>query len=153
MKNFEDILNELSDLLDVDLSLDSNRACVIVLNEKIKIQMEQDIAGEYLTLAAMIADLAPGKFREEVLKSALKVNNTISYSTTILAFVAKLNKLVLYEKIPMIDLNGQKLYDLILDFFHKAENWKNAIEGGKTAPNGVLLDERPSSGSNFFGLR
>ena len=153
MKNFEELLNELSPLLDIDLTIDSNKACVIVLNEQIKIQMELDLAGEYLFLAAMLTELSPGKFREEVLKSALKANNLSTYATTILAFVAKLNKLVLYEKIPMIDISGKTLHDHILDFFHKAENWKRAIESGKTAPQGVLADERPSSGPNFFGLR
>jgi hypothetical protein len=153
MKNFQDILDGLSPLLGMDLQADANQACLLVLNEQIRIQLELDPKGECIILASMIIDLPPGRFRENVLKSALKTNSVLQQNRTILCFVAKANKLVLFEEIPLIELTAEKLYAHILDFFHKAENWKSAIEGGKSAPLGAVPEPDKVQGTKFFGIR
>lgn len=153
MKSFEDILAGLSPLVGEDLHPDVNNACVLVLNENIKIQLELDITAEFLLMASMIIDLPPGKFRENVLKSALKANNMIDQSPGILAFVVKANKLVLFDRIYTDDLTPEKLLAEITQFFHKAENWKNAIQGGNTAPLGAFPEMGPGQGPKLFGLK
>lgn len=153
MKTLDDILAGLSPLVGEDLRPDSNRACLLVFNEEIRIQLELDITGEFLLLGSMLIDLPPGKFRENILKAALKANNMIDISPGILAFVARANRLVLFEKIHISDTAPDPLYKKIIQFFNKAENWKHAIERGEVAPQGAFPETKSSQGPKLFGMK
>ena len=153
MKTLDDILIGLSPLIGEELRSDSNRACLLVFNDRIKIQLELDITGEFLVLGSMIVELPPGKFRENILKSALKANDVIDQSPAILAFVVRANSLVLFEKIHISETAPDPLYKKIIQFFNKAENWKHAIENGEVAPRGAFPEGKTPEGPKLFGIR
>lgn len=153
MKTLDDILHELSPFFDEELLPDPNNACVLVINENLRIQLEIDISGEFLLLGCFIVELPPGRFRENVLKSALKANDVIDQSPGILAFVARANQLVLFEQIHTSEISGEKLYEEITAFYSKADGWKTAIQGGQSHPESAFPQSTSSGGPPMFGMR
>jgi hypothetical protein len=153
VKTIDDILIGLSPLIGEELVSDSNRACLLVFNDRIKIQLELDITGEFLILGSILIELPPGKFRENILKSGLKANNLIHESPGILAFIVRANSLVLFEKIHISRTAPDPLYKKIIQFFNKAENWKRAIEKGEVAPRGAFPEKNPFQEPKLFGMK
>ena len=74
MKSFHDLIAELGEYIGEDLKVDLNMACSLEINNLIKVQIELDSPGEKILLMSLITELPPGKFRENILKDALKAN-------------------------------------------------------------------------------
>jgi hypothetical protein len=83
-------------------------------------------------MATFIAEVPPGKLRENILRDALKAHfpypelGSFGYSE-------RNNKLSLFHYIPLSGLTGEKCATLLASFIDKALKWKEAIEMGQTA--------------------
>lgn len=145
MDRFQELLWDLGEIIELPLHVDKNHACCILLDERLKIQMEMSSEEESLLVASFLSELPPGRFRENILKEALKLNGTYHPFGTF-AYIKKTNVLLLHKTLLAKDLNGQKLADFLEIFAAEAERWQNAIANSQAAPSEYLKThhDRPS---------
>lgn len=146
---FEELLHELSDEYNIALHPDKKGACKLKINEAFHIQMECDVHQEHLLVATFICDIPPGKYRENILKDALKANGSFPKNGT-LAYSDRNNKLVLFSYLQMSNLTGKKLAEFLVSFLDKTSNWRIGVETGHTS-HLVSSTSKPTSG--MFGMQ
>ena len=122
------LLIELSKAMKIpELHPDSNNSCMIRLKSGLIIQMEMDHSGQFLILGADLGTVPPGKYRENLFKEALKANDNPYPLNGILSFSRKSGHLVLFEKMYIKDLTGEKIADQVNPFAEKAFLWSEAL--------------------------
>lgn len=125
---FGALLQELGPFLGlVNLHPDHNNSCLIRLESGLIIQIEVDKSGQFLILGADLGTIPPGKYRENLLREAMKANDMPPPLHGILCFSRKADHLALFEKIPLKDLSGAKLAAEIPFFSEKAFTWSAAL--------------------------
>jgi len=146
---FEELLNELSIEYNLSLHPDKKGACKLKINDTIHIQLECDAGQENLLVATFICDIPPGKYRENILKDALKANNPFPVHGT-LAYSDRNNKLVLFCYLRMAQLTGKKLAEFLVTFLDKANQWRIGVESGHTSH---LAAPQIKGTSGTFGMK
>lgn len=147
---FEELLDELGKEYDVPLHLDKMSACTLNINDEFHIQLECDAYQEKILIATFICDLPPGKFRENILRDALKSNDPFPKNGT-LAYSDRNNKLALFSHLRLASINGYKLSEFLKLFLEKASEWRIGVETGQTTslipqnlkPSGNIFDIKP----------
>jgi hypothetical protein len=129
MDRFQQLLYDLGQIIDLPLYADQNQRCRLNINEDLDIQLEYDSSKERILFASFCCEVPPGKFRENVLKEALKANGVFprigSYG-----FSEQKNKLALFEYISVQHLSSEKFGDLLAQFIDRAQRTKKAVETG-----------------------
>ena len=144
MKNYPDLIAELGALVgDEELTPDLDQACNLLVNESVEVQIELEVTGEHIFLFSMIAELPPGRFRENILRDALKSNYIIDELPGYLSYIASENQLVLLESIHSHAITADKLLNHLADFVSRVERWREAIDNGLSSPR-----EEVPQGSN-----
>lgn len=143
---FEELLSDLGKVFHLKLHIDKQNACTIQIHPQLTVQLQLDITQEHLWIFSKIIDLPPGKFRENILKEALKANSLPDPLTGILSYLNGANQLALYQKYPLNILNGDKLSGFLGAFVEMADNWREAIGKGQT-PSPQMQRSNP------FGMR
>jgi hypothetical protein len=131
---FNEILYALGQEFDLPLMADKNHACAIQVREGLIVQLESDQSQEKLLIACQIVEVPPGKFRENVLKDALKANALADPRIGIFSYIIPINQLVLFQYYPFDILTPQRLAHLLGPFIQMAEKWRDAIERGNSSP-------------------
>lgn len=137
IERFEELLKELGKAIHLALHSDKNHACSIRLHGGVLVQLELDSSQENLLLFTKIIELPPGKFREIVLREALKANSFLDPRPGILGYFNNTNHLVLHQRYPLQILNGERLASFLSVFAELADLWRKAIESGRAAPHPV----------------
>ncbi len=150
---FGGLLKELGDSLGhLELHPDQNNACFLKLKDDLTIQIELERSGQFLLLASDLGSVPPGKYRENLFREALKANDLPHPLNGILCYSQKKNHLVLFEKISLTDLNGEKVAAEIKPFTEKAAIWASALKRGDVpVVNQAFTSDR--LGGGMFGLR
>ncbi len=143
MGPFEELLAELGNALGVSLNADSNNSCTLLVDEKLKVQLEMQKEKDRLLMGARVGVVDPGRFRENVLIEALKENNLPYPQVGIFGYSPKNNQLALYDTLDLDDLTGEKLANYLSLFIGKSLEWKNALESGHSAPQTSQTGEGP----------
>lgn len=149
MIQFEELLKELGKQLDLPLYLDKYQACSIQIPPLV-LQMQPDRSQEFLFLFCKVIEIPPGKFRENVLREALKANVESEPCIATFGFLAATDHLILYQRYPFTILNGERMGSFLGSFFKLAKEWYKAIAAGQSAPAGR---SSPPSSSPLFGIR
>ena len=149
MDRFEELLTQLSAELGTTLHPDRRGACKLRINDTLHIQLECDPQQENLLIASFLCEIPPGKFRENILKDALKSNGPFPLNGT-LAYSDRNNQLTLFASLRLSNLNGKTLGNFLISFIEKANNWRTGVETGQTSN---LLTQQPKSSGNIFGLK
>jgi len=149
-RKLDAILKVLSESLDTDLYIDEHGACKITLNDKIAIQLELDSSEHYLIMGSMLYEIPPGKFRENVLKEALKANNGSHKGIGTLAFVPKSATLALFEFFPLPQIRDEKIFEYFVAFATKGSYWKETLSNGQIPQSSHV---QTYSTLNPFGIR
>jgi hypothetical protein len=131
---FETLLHDLGKVFHLALHTDRSNACTLQIHRELKIQLELDPTQEQLWIFCKLIEVPPGKFREEVLKEALKANDRPDPRSAIFGYIRASNHLALFQKYPLQILDGKNLSELIGTFAAIAENWRIAILRGRSAP-------------------
>lgn len=131
---FEELLHELGQVFDLELHVDKQNACSIRVHNRITVQLQLDTSQESLWIFTKVAETPPGKFREEVLKEALKANAFPDPRPGIFAYIFSENQLVQFQKYPLAILNGERLSGILGAFLAFADNWQDAIQRGLSGP-------------------
>lgn len=138
---FEEILEALGKIFHLDLKIDQHHACSIAIENQITLQLQPDMAQENLFIFAKLIEIPPGKFRENVLKEALKANALPDPRIGSFGYIAPTNHLALFQKIPINLLGSEQLAAFIGAFIELGTRWKKAIASGLAAP----LPQNPES--------
>ena len=144
----EDVIKTLEESLDTELFLDGKKTCNILINDKITIQIELDKNTHSVVLGSPIFELPPGKFKEIVLKNALKSNFGKEKEIGILTFVPKSSVLYLYDFLPLDFLGTEQIYPFFFNFIQKAILWKENLKNNRTPYSSI-----PASNGLMFGIR
>ena len=139
---FEELLVQLSHFLHIPLHVDHNSSCLLQIREKIQIQLQLDSMQNNLWMVCFAVEIPPGKFRENVLKEALKTNNLPDPISAVISYIPQTNRLVLHQIFPLNILNGERLAAYFGSFLEQVESWIQAIEQGRPAPVLIASDER-----------
>ena len=153
MKSFHDLIAELGEYIGEDLKVDLNMACSLEINNLIKVQIELDSPGEKILLMSLITELPPGKFRENILKDALKANFLAEEKEGTLAYLQRENSLVLFYEIFTRSITRDILYDHLMKFIRRVTDWNTAIESGQSAPHTGEIPESTEKKGNIFGFK
>lgn len=148
MDRYSALLNELGSLIGVPLRPDASRRCKLFVNNQLPVYLEDREQREELLIASLIFEIPPGKFREVVLKEALKENNLPSRFGCF-AFSQRANQLAFFLYAPYKNLDGKKLADLLKVFLEKAFAWRKGIETGQL-PQSARNDKK---GPSIFDIR
>lgn len=150
--NYNAILKELSEALQIEeLHSDNNNSCLIKFKDGFRVQIEPDLTGPFLIIGADLGDVSAGRYRENILCEALRANDLPHPIHGILAYSTKTNHLILYEKVHLKDLNGEKIAALLPLFMEKGKVWAEALTRGEIpAINQAYTGGR---GSGMLGLR
>jgi hypothetical protein len=145
------LLQEIGTNLGVNnLHPDNNNTCLLRLKSGLIIQIELDKGGQFLILGADLGTVPPGKYRELLFREALKANGLPYPIHGILCYSRKSDHLVIYEKIPLRDLNGEKIAAEITPFAEKAFLWSEALlRNDIPAINQMFTSQKPGG---MFGL-
>lgn len=146
---FEELLHALGKVFHLDLEVDKHHACSILVHPRLTVQMQLDVSQEHLWMFSKLIDTPPGKFRENILKEALKANSLPDPRIGILAYLKATNQLILFQKYPLTILNGERLSGLFASFTEMADSWREAIESGQSSP----LEVRQELARNPFGMK
>lgn len=146
---FEELLHELSKELTIALHPDRIGACTLIIEDGPSVQLECDKTPGNLLIGSFLCEIPPGKFRENILRDALKANDPFP-ENGILAYCEGNDQLLLFSSHPMTELTGPKLSNLLHLFIEKAIQWRTAVETNTTS---TLLPSTSKPSSGMFGLR
>jgi hypothetical protein len=130
---FESLLKLLSNKFNTDLKIDQNQSCLISFDDTVNVQFELDEALENLIIFSPIAQLPPGKFRENVLLNALKENDKFPY-LAVFGYLEKTNSLAIYNLLNFSSLDNETLYSFINAFVELAFLYHDAVLQGNSSP-------------------
>lgn len=128
---FAELLHELGKVLGIALFPDHHNACQIVIQGQAALQMQVEPNGEELFILVALPEIPPGRYRQDVLKEALKENGTAAGT---LAFLAAQNRLVLFQHVNMAHTTGEKLAATLFALHERALAWSKALDEGRTSP-------------------
>ncbi len=130
MTPFEDYIRDLGTALGLPLYVDAHGACCLQMNKKIRVQLEPDKSLENLLVVALIGEVNPGRFREEILKEALKANDRLvamGIGEGILGFSAHHNKLTCHTILPFSNTTSELLLSSLLYLSEFSLLWADAL--------------------------
>jgi D-alanine-D-alanine ligase-like ATP-grasp enzyme len=105
-----------------------------------------------MILGATISELPPGKFRENILKDALKANSRINVNPGVLSYLGRENTLILHTK---LFIQGTSVDEIIKEMKHltsRAKKWMDAIDEGRASPDEEIPKKVGLSGKGMFGF-
>ncbi|MFA5250227.1 MAG: CesT family type III secretion system chaperone [Parachlamydiales bacterium] len=132
MTRIDALAQELGSLLNLPFFLETGGSYTYQINHDFLVQLEEDPAG-LLFLGSFLVSLPVGKFRENVLASAMKANYLLN-EPSFFAFNEKQEKLVLYQSFDFSRISAEKLLEAFSLFVEKALKWKEAIDKGQNGP-------------------
>lgn len=155
MDLLESLLEEFSKATNlVPLKPDSNSSCLIALpKDGPKIQLEIDKTAQFLVIGSELGFIPPGRYRETIFKTALQANHLPHPRYGNFAYSQKADQLIMFELLPLKELNGEKIAQVYNPFVEKAIVWKDSIAKGDIPPlMGSLSASKRGSGGGMFGL-
>lgn len=151
---YEAILIELSEALKIKkLAPDLNNSCLLKMKEGVDVQIEPDPSGERLIMGSKLGNIPPGAFRTNIFLAALQTNALFPPQVGVFAWSDHVDEFILFAKIPMRNLNGTMLHDMLKTFTTKAASWKKAIDGNQVPIVQTETNKIIASRGGLFGLR
>ena len=154
MINFEDLLTELGPHFELEgLAPDALGCCLLVFPpEGLKIHLEvEEPNRDQLLIYCEVAHLAPGRYREDLLRSGLRENGKPYPNHGLVAYSSDREQLVLFDKVSEENVNVNDLVRHIRAFLKKGSVWKEAIEAGRI-PSDVMIQGGSTGGGEPFGI-
>ena len=152
MTLYSELIEQLSDRLNTEIFPSPNNVVNLLIEQSIRVQIEPDDLDEFIVIGAMIEELPPGKFREHILKDALKANYLADKNPGILSYMYKNNLLMLHKKLPMGSLKVEDLINHIKGLVERAKKWKDAINEGYSCPTDEIPKPNESQNKSIFGF-
>ena len=148
---YESLLQEVGRELGITLTQDHD-TCRVRLPEGLQLQMEIYKRTNQFALCFRLGAPPPGKYRETLLREALKANGLPSPRHGTLGFSAKTEVLYLFELLSLDRLDGKKIVEHLNAMKEKALTWTHAISNGEV-PHVVSNATSGGGGMGLFGIR
>lgn len=151
MNPFEDLIRELGAYMDIPLVSDQHQSCLLHFpQDDVSVQIELNTNADQILIGTQLGTLQAGPYREQILAKAMRMNGIAQTRRGTLAYSEKNNALVLFQFLPLADMNGEKLFHFLQLFIEHASIWKKAL----TAHDIPFVegDALPET-SRLFGLR
>jgi hypothetical protein len=148
---FGALIEELSTALKIKLAPDSHNACKIRFPDKLEVYLEPDTSEEQLQVLVEIGKPGEGKYRENLLKEALRANGLPFPRIGVFCYSQKGDSLLIFDFLPMEDVNGIRVADVISQLSEKARIWRDSISRGELPPFQSARASQRAEG--LFGLR
>ena len=145
---FGAILKEFETYFKCPLVPDANDSCLIGLEMGISIQIELDRYGIIL-IGCRLGSVHMGRYRDNLIREALKSNEISLPSTGTFGFSQKSNQLILFMKINPTLLSVHYILEVMPPFIAKAKLWADAIAKGIVPAEVSSSSSKPSG---IFGL-
>jgi hypothetical protein len=149
MDHFAMLLADLGALIQVPLHPDHNRTCNLSINGELHIQMKEDGNRNRILVGTFLAEIPPGKFRENILKETLK-ENTLFPRTGNFSYSERNNQLALFAFLYFEGLKGDTMADFLEAFLEKAFSWRTALQTGQLPERGQTLQK---TGPSIFDIQ
>lgn len=146
---FGALLKEFESFFDCPLNPDDNNSCLIQLVSGVSIQIEMDRHGMIL-FGSRLGSVLMGRYRENLVRQALKSNEATLPSSGVIGFSVKTNQFILFVKLNPLLLNSNQIMSVLPPFIAKATLWKESIEKGEIPQITPTTASNESSG--MFGL-
>ncbi len=147
---FESLLKEFETFFKCPLQPDQNDSCLIKLGIGISIQIELNRQG-FVLMGCRLGAVPMSRYRDNLIREALKSNEATLPSTGILGFSRKSNQFILFMTLNSLLVNAELISTVMPPFIAKAKLWAEAITKGET-PAVAQETNKPASGG-IFGLR
>ena len=148
---FGALIEELAAVTQLKLAPDSHGAVMIRYKDTLQVYIEPDSLGESVHLLIEIGKPGEGKYRENILREALRANGQPFPRLGTFSYGQKKESLVIFEAVSMEDLTGARLAELVSQLSEKARVWRDSIARGETPP--VQSVGTPIRSEGFMGLR
>ncbi len=149
MDHFAILLADLGALIQVPLHPDHQRSCNLSINGELHVQLKEDERNDRILIAAFLAEIPPGKFRENVLKETLKENNLFPRIGTF-SYSERNNQLAFFSHVYFEGLKGDTMADFLEAFLEKAFSWRTALQTGQLPQRGQMLQK---TGPSIFDIQ
>lgn len=147
---FGAILKEFEAFFHCSLEPDINNSCLIKLATGIILQIELDRYGLIL-IGCRLGAVQISRYRDNLIREALKSNHATLPSTGILGFSQKSSQLILFIKLDPTFVSTHQILALLPPFLAKAKIWTEAIARGEIPTISTSIDSAKTS-SGLFGL-
>lgn len=129
MNKFETLIADAGDILGTGLYAERGSICKIFVNQSFHVNIEYKENKDLILIASMIAELPAGRFRELVLKEALRLNDSFP-NPGVFSYCQRNNHLAFFKHISITQLSAEKFADQIEQFVDFCEKWKDALSSG-----------------------
>jgi hypothetical protein len=151
---FSALLEELGSAIKMKLAPDAHNACLIRYPDKLGVRMDPDQTGEFLYILIEIEKPGEGRYRESVMREALRANGLPPPRKGIFCFNLNKNLLMLFDQIPFEELTGLQLAEIIEGMSQKARLWRDSISRGEVPAYDMGESPKAASRSEgMFGIR
>lgn len=151
---FESLLQDIGKEFHVTLKADQNNSCLFNLPNGLSVQMEIDPKNEYFIIGTDLGEVPLGKYRENLFQAALRSNALPPPQNGIFAYSKQKDHLVIHAMIPLPEITGEKIINILKPFLEKAWNWKTAITNGEVPEvESSSQAGHYSSQGGIFGLK
>ncbi|NNM44210.1 MAG: hypothetical protein HKM07_07700 [Chlamydiae bacterium] len=129
MRSFEKLLQEIGSIINIPMHAEEGRICLLEINHNLRIQIEDDLVKQKIVVVCFIAEIAAGKFRENILKEALKAN---FFSSRIgnFAYLEKNNSLSFYTYVENT-ISAEEISLVLERCITVGNNWYEAIRNSQ----------------------
>jgi hypothetical protein len=146
---FAILLADLGALIQVPLHPDHQRSCSLNINNELHMQLKEDESRDRILIAAFLAEIPPGKFRENIFRETLKENNLFPRIGTF-GYSERNNQLAFFSHLYFQGLRGDTLADFLEVFLEKAFSWRTALQTGQLPQRGQILHK---TGPSIFDIQ
>lgn len=148
--SFDSLLKELGEKIGIpNLEPTSNNNLALSLKGT-EVVLQQHKTEPFVIISFEIAEIPSGRYRENILREALKFNGLNQLHAGIFAFSKKTQKLFIFDMLPLNDVSGDQVNTIMTSLGEKAAAWKEALNRGDI-PTIVTASQARSGG--IFGIR
>lgn len=147
---FGAILKEFENFFHCPLNPDENDSCLVQMGIGLSLQIELDRYG-FILIGCRLGALLMGRYRNDLIRAALKSNYLTPPSTGVFGFSQKTNQLILFIKLNPQNLSPNQIVTQLPAFVTKAKQWADALTNGQI-PTVTSSTVSSTKASGIFGL-
>lgn len=149
--SFPALLKELGERLDIpNLEPSQYNNAALKLKGGVNVLLQAHKTDPYLIASFEISDLQAGRYRENVLREALKFNSLNQSHQGIFGYNKINQKFYLFDMIAFEDTTPEQVHTILLNLSVKVKQWKEAFERGEIPV--IEVSSHPQTGGGIFGI-
>lgn len=149
--SLESLLKELGEKIGIPhMEPTHNNNITLTLKENQSVVLQKHNTLPFLIITFEIFEIQAGRFRENILREALKFNG-LNQPYGVFAFSKKMQKLYLFEMLSLNEISGDLVNTVMQALSEKVTVWKEALNRGEIP---TLVSTSPAHpGGGIFGIK